>query len=64
MLLCRGTEIKALKLVGEVNEASLHISNIKTGTLLDTGSCVSIISEAFHDSHLSEIRINPRNGGF
>jgi len=47
------------QLVGDVNEVSINIDNIRTTALLDTGSCVSIISETFYKENLSEIELEP-----
>ena len=53
------TENKGPKIFGDVNEANLEINNICTRALLDTGSCVSILSKSFNDQHLSHIEIKP-----
>ena len=53
------TENKGPKIFGDVNEANLEINNIYTRALLDTGSCVSILSKSFYDQHLSHIEIKP-----
>ena len=50
---------KGPKIFGEVNEANLEINNVSTRALLDTGSCVSILSKSFYDQHLSHIEIKP-----
>ena len=52
-------ENKGPKIFGEVNEANLEINNVSTRALLDTGSCVSILSKSFYDQHLSHIEIKP-----
>ena len=49
------------KIFGEVNEANIEINHIRTTALLDTGSCVSIISKAFYDENFSQINIQPLN---
>lgn len=40
------------KIVGVTNEALIAINGISTKALLDTGSCVSVISESFYNQHL------------
>ena len=47
------------KIFGEINEAKIDINNISTSALLDTGSCVSIISKAFYDQYLSHTEVKP-----
>lgn len=47
----RGTEETDPRIVGHVNEAEVFIYGIKTTALLDTGSCVSIISETFYKNN-------------
>ena len=47
------------KLLGCVNEVEVAIGNTATQTLLDTGSCVSLISESFYKQHLSANDILP-----
>ena len=51
--------MKDSKLVGEVNEVPIVIGNQPTQALLDTGSCVSVMSEAFYKEHLSENKLKP-----
>ena len=53
------TEDKGPKILGDVNEANLEINNICTRALLDTGSCMSILSKSFYDQHLCHIEIKP-----
>lgn len=50
------------KLIGNVNEATVHINDIQPRTLIDTGSCVSVISKTFHDNNLPKADIKPLNG--
>ncbi len=38
---------------------NIKLNNICTKALLDTGSCVSLISETFYRNCLSEIQIEP-----
>ncbi len=45
--------------MGEINEALIQINDINTTALLDTGSCVSLLSKGFYDSHLSSTEIKP-----
>ena len=47
------------KLVGDVNEVKIAINNIDTVALLDTGSCVSLVSEAFYKDNLFDTEIEP-----
>ena len=47
------------QLVGDVNEVNLNINNNTTTALLDTGSCVSIISETFYKEHLADTELEP-----
>lgn len=54
-----GTDSTDPKLVGESNEVDILINGIPTTALLDTGSCVSVISEKFHQDHLRDIKIQP-----
>lgn len=42
------------KLVGSATEAEVWINGIQTSALLDTGSCISAISETFFKEHLQE----------
>ena len=49
------------QLVGETNEVKVCINDIQTLALLDTGSCVSVISESFHKNQLVNIEIQPLN---
>ena len=52
-------EFKGPKLCGKINEANIEIDSVKTKGPLDTGSCVSLLSKAFYDSHLTYIEIKP-----
>jgi hypothetical protein len=54
-----GTEEKGPKLIGSSTEANICINNIPTSALLDSGSCISSVSKAFYDEHLSEIELRP-----
>ena len=47
------------KLVGDVNEVNVLVQSVKANALLDTGSCVSIISESFYKNKLSDIEMEP-----
>lgn len=48
----KGTDKKDPKMVGTVNEAEVSINGVRTRALLDTGSCVSVLSETFYREHL------------
>ena len=54
-------ENKDPKVFGEVNEVNLKLNNIGTTALLDTGSCVSILSKSFYDEFLADHEIKPLN---
>ena len=54
-----GTGKQDPKLVGETNEVEIFSNKIPTKALLDTGSCVSVVAEAFYKEHLSDLEINP-----
>lgn len=54
-----GTEKQDPKLVGSTSEVEIHLNKIPVNALLDTGSCVSVVSEAFYKEHLSNEPINP-----
>ena len=45
------------KLIGHPNEADIIVNGIHSHALLDTGSCVSVVSKSFVDKHLLEIAI-------
>ena len=47
------------KLVGDINEAKITINNIDTIALVDTGSCVSLVSKAFYKDNLFDTEIEP-----
>ena len=49
-------QVKDPKLVGEVNEVDINIGSIHVPAraLLDTGSCVSLVTESFYKEHLSK----------
>ncbi len=53
------SEKKGPKLAGEINEATVQLNGINTRALLDTGSCVSLISKGFYDNNLSNMEIKP-----
>lgn len=50
---------QSLKLVGNSNETSVTIEGINTTALIDTGSCVSTISQDFYENSLSTIEVQP-----
>ncbi len=50
---------KGPQLVGNLNEANISINGTEAKALLDTGSCVSILSKGFYDKYLSETEIKP-----
>jgi len=45
------------ELVGKVNTVNIIVNNIPATALLDTGSCVSVLSESFYKEHFSDIDI-------
>ena len=45
-------------LVGNVNEANVQIEGVSTNTLLDTGSCVSTISQTFFEQNLAHLELH------
>ena len=45
------------ELVGKVNTVTIIVNNIPATALLDTGSCVSVLSESFYKEHFSDIHI-------
>jgi len=47
------------QLVGEVNEATVLVNDIPAKALLDTGSCVSVMTRSFYEDHLSHLEIEP-----
>ena len=47
------------KLVGDINETNIFVNSICTKALLDTGSCVSVVSQSFYNDNLSQITIQP-----
>ena len=59
---CSTQANKDPKLVGDVNEATIHINNIQTRALINTGSCVSVISNSFYQNNLKEIKLKPLTG--
>ena len=51
-------DTKDPKLVGYINEADIEINGIHTKALLDTGSCVSVVSKSFLDEHLQNSELH------
>lgn len=47
------------QLVGHTNEVNILLENIATTTLLDTGSCVSLVSESFYLNNFKHIVLQP-----
>ena len=47
------------QLFGDTNEAEISINNTSTIALLDTGSCVSVVSKQFYNNHLSSVPVQP-----
>ena len=45
------------ELVGKVNTVNIIVNNIPATALLDTGSCVSVLSDSFYKEHFSDIDI-------
>jgi len=45
------------KLVGETNEVNVLINDKPLHALLDTGSCVSVISHSFYREHISDVQL-------
>lgn len=45
-----------------MNEAPFHMNNIYNKALIDTGSCVSVISDTFYLNNLKETKFQPLNG--
>ena len=58
-----GTRQKDPKLVGTTNEErkkeTIELESNKTKALVDTGSCISTISESFYNEKLPEIKLQP-----
>ena len=46
-------------MVGSSNECDIMIEGIECKALLDTGSCVSTLSQSFYDSHFKHIPLHP-----
>ncbi|XP_053390712.1 uncharacterized protein LOC128553555 [Mercenaria mercenaria] len=59
---CTSDSTKDPKLVGDVNEVNISVNKIGVSALLDTGSCVSLISESFYKEHLSDVELEPLTG--
>lgn len=58
----KGTKFRTTQdpqLVGHSNEVDIDLNNISTSALLDTGSCVSLISESFYNQHFSHVELRP-----
>lgn len=49
------------RLVGTSNEADVIVESSTTKALIDTGSCVSTISEAYYRKELSDLELQPIN---
>ena len=47
------------KLIGESKETEIHITQIKSKALIDTGSTVSTISKSFYNDYLQANHIYP-----
>ena len=47
------------QLFGDTNEAETSINNISAIALLDTGSCVSVVSKQFYNIHVSSVTVQP-----
>ena len=47
------------KLVGQTNEVEVLIDKKPSRALLDTGSCVSLVSESFYEANLSDSELMP-----
>ena len=54
-----GTRQKDPKLVGTTNEVNIELESNKTKALVDTGSCISTVSESFYNEKLPEIKLQP-----
>ena len=50
---------KKIDLVGEASETVIHIDEVETRCLIDSGSTVSTVSEAFYTDHLRHLTIQP-----
>lgn len=50
---------RPVDLVGTPTEVSVIIEGVKTAALLDTGSTVSTVSQAFYEQHLHHIEMKP-----
>ena len=49
------------QLVGDSNEVKVILGNTETTALLDSGSCISSVSETFWKDHLSDVPLEPLN---
>ena len=47
------------KLVGSTTETDVLIEGIKARALVDTGSCVSCVSESFYNQHINGLELQP-----
>lgn len=52
---------KVSNMIGSSNEVDIVVENISTKALLDTGSCVSTISQTFYENNYSGIELMPLN---
>ena len=50
---------KKIDLVGEASETVIYIDEVETRCLIDSGSTVSTVSEAFYTDHLRHLTIHP-----
>ena len=46
-------------MVGTSTEASIVVNGTETKALLDSGSCVSTISQPFYEEHLNQTELRP-----
>ena len=51
--------IKDPKLVGDTTEATIYLNDIEVRALIDTGSCVSLISKSLYEDKFSDIKLEP-----
>ena len=49
-------------MIGSSNEAAITIEDTETIALIDTGSCVSTITDTFYKQHLNDTELQPVNG--
>ena len=50
---------KVSNLVGSSNEVDILLENIETKALLDTGSCVSTLSQSFYENNFKHLDLFP-----